>query len=274
MPPEPRSQSAATLADRYAEGVVERLAGLVGLAGGEHHPTIGSTNDRAGELVAGGLSRLPYLVLASEQTAGRGRGANVWWSSRGAMTFSLVIDPQSPLISPARLGLVSLAAALGAAEAVRRLGGHDPRLKWPNDIYLEERKLAGVLVESPPTRPQRLIIGLGVNVNNAFSQAPADVQSRAISLRDATGRDYDLERALLLVLSGIMARLQTLAKESSAIIEEFRGACLLTGRQVVLETAAGAVSGLCHGVDSEGALRLIGEQGETRHFAGVVRQFS
>jgi BirA family biotin operon repressor/biotin-[acetyl-CoA-carboxylase] ligase len=260
--------------DRFAPGVIDRLRGATFIAAGEHHEQIGSTSDRASQLLADGLEPAPYLVLAERQTAGRGRGANVWFSAPGGLTFTLIVDPAALHLARARLGLVSLATALAVERAMRSLHASiAPRLKWPNDVYLKGRKLAGVLVEVPPTRPARLIIGVGVNVNNSFAGFPPDVREKAIALADAAGAFTGLEELLRETIAALEAKLEELAADSRPIISAFRERCLLTGRDVALETAAGRASGFCLGIDDDGALRLESAGKEERFFAGVVTAF-
>ncbi len=262
------------LTDRFAPGAIGRLCQKTFIAGGEHHEEIGSTNDRAGELVAAGLVETPFLVLCDRQTAGRGRGANVWWSSAGALTFTLVIDPHALNLAPAKLGLASLATALAIASAVRQLNAATaPRLKWPNDVYLAGRKLAGVLVEIPPMRPEKLVIGVGMNVNNSFAGAAREMRDKAVSLVEATSIGVELEALLGELIHAIDLRLRALGNDAASIVNEFRENCLLTGRPVTLLMAAGTVRGECLGIDAEGALRLATENGEQKYFAGVVSEF-
>src|SRR5687768_5425088 len=124
----------------------------------ETHDELGSTNDRA--LVLAGDPDLPRpaLVLAVHQTAGRGRGGNVWRSGPGALTFSLVID-RPWVLSRERMPIRSLDADLAARDAVASLA---PRrhvtVKWPNDVYLDGRKLCGILTEVPPGFPDRAVV--------------------------------------------------------------------------------------------------------------------
>src|SRR5690349_2367368 len=110
----------------------------------EQHEEIGSTNDRAMELAVERDLPVPALVIAERQIAGRGRGGNVWRSGAGALTFSLVIERPAGLPRE-RMALLSLAAGLAAREAVVGAApGHDVKVKWPNDVYLDGRKVCGI----------------------------------------------------------------------------------------------------------------------------------
>ena len=129
------------------------------------------------------------ILIAREQTAGRGRLARSWESPRGGLYLSLLLRPPIPL---ARAQQVTMLASLAAIDACQAIAGVTPRPKWPNDLLLKDKKLAGTLTElaSDGSRLRYAIIGLGLNVNNAFEDGP--LADSALSLRMATGRTYDI----------------------------------------------------------------------------------
>jgi hypothetical protein len=131
---------------------VDRLLQETFVARVECHQTLGSTNDRARQCAAEG-GPLPLLVLAENQTSGRGRGSNRWWTGPGSLAFSLLLDAADLRIERSRSPLVALAAAVAVAETVaHRLPDRQVGIHWPNDVFADNRKLAGILVEtlSPP----------------------------------------------------------------------------------------------------------------------------
>ena len=159
----------------------------------EHHAEIGSTNDRALALCGETNLPVPYLILTEQQTAGRGRGANRWWSNDGALLFSVIINATDYALPESRWPQISLTAGVAVCEVLDALTNttnsqvaraHTVGLKWPNDVWLNNRKACGILVEVPPTRCGRLVIGVGLNVNNSFDSAPAELQLNATSLSD------------------------------------------------------------------------------------------
>lgn len=238
----------------------------------EHHAEIASTNSRALEL-ASGDSPLPILVTAEKQTAGRGRGDNRWWSAEGAVTFSLLLDAAERNLSSDRWPRVSLAAGVAVCEAVQALlPASAVGLKWPNDVHLDGRKVCGILVETPP-RSGRLVIGIGLNVNNSLAHAPDDVRGRATSLVDSAGIEFDPTDALVRVLRQIEANLHLLVSEETALARKWRTLSVLTGRVVELDLGSRRVSGRCQGIDDEGALLLQTPAGLERYFAGVVASY-
>ena len=131
------------------------------------------------------------VVVAQAQTAGRGRRGRLWLDEPGASLLTSII--LRPRLQPARLPTLSLAAGVAVVEALERVTGLKPRLKWPNDVLVDGRKLAGILLESR-IGPSPLVV-LGIGVNLAQRVFPADLAERATSVRLATGRRVDRRRA-------------------------------------------------------------------------------
>jgi BirA family biotin operon repressor/biotin-[acetyl-CoA-carboxylase] ligase len=156
----------------------------------------GSTNDFLRQMLTPELPE-GFVVFAEEQTAGRGQRGNRWASaSHLGLWFSILLRPQLPLAESARL---TNWAAQAVAATIRRETGLEPVIKPPNDIYLGARKVAGVLLETKAGRGQEFsaIAGIGVNLNQAPSDFPAELQERAGSLAMALGSK--IERALFAV---------------------------------------------------------------------------
>ncbi|REJ69899.1 MAG: biotin--[acetyl-CoA-carboxylase] ligase [Planctomycetota bacterium] len=229
-----------------------------------------STNDYAAGRAAAGFSGRPLLVVAEQQTAGRGRGANRWWSCSGALTFSLLLDE----LSNAPVARLSLAAGLAICEALRALDPRlETRLKWPNDVYLDERKVAGILIERIASAPETLILGVGLNVNNRLADAPDEVRSRAMSLADATGAELSPEQVLIAVLQHLEAAYAVLDEHPWPTLDRCRELCLLRGRQVVIDVGEQQHAGRCLGIDDDGALVIETPAGQSRCATGVVTSF-
>ncbi len=242
------------------------------VAEAEVHAELASTNDRALHL-AQTATRLPRLVVALRQTAGRGRGANRWWADEGALTFSLLLDvPRLPL---ERWPQISLTVGGAVCEAVAALiPAADVRLKWPNDVYVNGRKACGILVEVPPAPVTgRIVIGIGLNVNNSVSGAPAEIRARATSLRDVGGTSLNLTDVLVAVLRGVDSDLASLDAGDPDLAARWRRLCLLSGRSVALHDGARSIAGTCLGIDDDGALLLQTEAGPRRFLGGVVEAF-
>lgn len=233
----------------------------------EVHQELGSTNDRARELIAGDAA-LPALVVAEQQTAGRGRGANRWWTTDGALTFSVAIDAAERGLTIEQNGLASLATAVAIIDAVRAKTGLAAGVKWPNDVYLNDKKLAGILIESP--RPGQLVIGVGINVANRFDDAPDEVRARATSLVQHTPAKR--QAVLIAFLIALDERLSQIATSDSSLIESARAACVLTGKVVTLRDSERTTTGECIGVADDGALRLKTDGVVTSYYAGTIER--
>ena len=270
------SASSATSVSSAVIGVfdTERLRRETFIAEVECHTELDSTNNRALALAANANSATPFLVLAERQTAGRGRGANAWWSAPGSLTFSLLFDAATIGVPLDRWPQVSLAAALAIRQTVADvLPGDDVRVKWPNDVFLRGKKVAGILVEIPPVRPQRLVLGIGLNVNNSFAAAPDELRSIATSMIDAVSSPFTLNEVLLQLLQTLHGELTHLQQHPPNLANRWRPHCLLKGRTV--HVAAGPVThvGVCRGIDQSGALLLETESGRQRLLSGVVSRF-
>lgn len=158
---------------------VDRVVRETFVARAEYHPTLTSTNDRATRCATEAPGELPLLVVADEQTAGRGRGADRWWTGRGSLAFSLLLEMHQRAVDR-RSGapLAALAAAVAIVETVTPLLRPRPvGIHWPNDVWAGGRKLAGVLVEVLPDR--RHVIGIGLNTNNSSVDAPLSCEKRS-----------------------------------------------------------------------------------------------
>lgn len=239
-------------------------------------PELPSTNDHALELAAEDHAELPLLVLTETQTAGRGRGANRWWAAPGALTCSVLIEMHPASLPAQSRPKVSLTAGLAVCEALRELlrkqkASPQIGLKWPNDVLLSGRKVCGILVEASSARADRLVIGIGLNVNNSLTQAPAELQQTATALVDVIHTPLDLTDTLIEVLQQLAAGLHMLTAADEALFECFKHYCVLQGRRVCLDLGTRQVVGLCLGIDPDGALVVDTDFGPQRFFSGVVR---
>jgi BirA family biotin operon repressor/biotin-[acetyl-CoA-carboxylase] ligase len=248
---------------------VDRLLGQCALVAVEYHPSLDSTQDRATALAAAG-ERGPMLVLADRQTAGRGRGANRWWTGPGSLAFSLLVDPRDWGMAGEAVPARSLAAGVAVVTAVRpALYPHNVGLHWPNDVFVAGRKLSGILIDV--LADGRHVLGVGLNVNNRLDDAPADVRARATSMIDLTGRRHDRTSVLAAVLDELIHVLSQTGDDAVPLGAQFQELCLQTGE--LLEVVAGgrSVVGRCLGIAPDGALLLETDAGVRQLYSGVVR---
>lgn len=237
----------------------------------ELHRSIDSTNDRALELAARADIETPLLVIAETQTAGRGRGANVWWSAPGAVTFSLVLELPAHDTGPESWPRFALAAAVAVCDALEEsVAGHSFGIRWPNDVFYQDQKICGILPELCVTGLPRLVLGVGINVNNSLALAPAELRETATSLIDLAGRRTNLTQLVSAILRAVEVRLADLAVGSEKLAEAWSARCLLRGSTITLKQNDESFTGRCEGIDSSGALVLQSGATAKRFYGGTI----
>ena len=236
----------------------------------EVHETIGSTNDRARELLVevGGDGG---VVLAEVQTVGRGRRGRTWLSPSGLnLTLSVALRPALAAADAWQLGL---ATALATLEACRTAApGSVLGLKWPNDVVAgDERKVAGLLLETVMSgeRLTVAVLGIGINVNWRSSEMPAEIARQAASLSSLAGADVDRVALLDRLLDSLDDELVAVESGRSPLAR-YRAACVTLGREVTVDTATGPVHGTAVGIDASGSLVLETPGGRVALSAGEV----
>lgn len=234
---------------------------------------VGSTNDLARELAPEAPREQCWLVVAEEQSAGRGRGENRWWTGPGSLAFSLLVDPARLRLPTPRLPMVSLAAALAVIEAAQpHVPGSPLGLHWPNDVFARGRKLAGILTEALPDG--RLIVGMGVNVNNRREQAPAELTHRVCSLCELAGTSLDRTHLLARILAAQQECWSCLAADAATLAARANALCLQHGERLCVEAAGRRTEGICRGIAADGALVLETVAGMQKVYSGVLRETS
>jgi BirA family biotin operon repressor/biotin-[acetyl-CoA-carboxylase] ligase len=235
----------------------------------EHHAAIASTNDRAIQCAALPGVKLPLLILADRQTAGRRRGSNRWWTGSGSLAFSLLLGPESAGAGRPRSPLVALAAGVAVVEAVAPLTpGHAIGIHWPNDVTLDGRKLAGILIEV--LADGKLIIGIGINTNNTAADAPEEVRGRIVTLLDVTGREHDGAELLVAVLGQLQGQLALLSVAPETVAARTHELCLQRGKRLRITRGDQQIEGRCMGIAADGALMLEIDGRPQAVYSGVV----
>jgi BirA family biotin operon repressor/biotin-[acetyl-CoA-carboxylase] ligase len=228
-----------------------------------HYDSLPSTNTEAAYQAQLGAAE-GLTIVASEQTAGRGRLERHWISTRGAGLYcSIVLRPR---LEPRLWTLIPLMAALSVHQALLDSFGLETDIKWPNDIMTGERKLCGILTETLETENGRAaIVGIGINMmKGAF---PKELASRAISVEDVIGKMPDAERLL-------QSLLQTLGNNYTSL-EAVDGAVRLVyawsdhstyaqGKRISVASGEESFLGVTRGLESDGALRVETDTGEIR----------
>jgi BirA family transcriptional regulator, biotin operon repressor / biotin---[acetyl-CoA-carboxylase] ligase len=196
------------------------------------------------------------VVVADEQTSGRGRLGRSWVAPpRASLLVSALLRPRLP---PERLGLLTLAAGLAAIDAVGQVGGFDAELKWPNDVVVADKKLAGVLAEKAG---DAVVIGMGLNVHwQSFPEELADV---ATACNLCSNRPVHREDLLVSWLRAFDARLGDL----DGVVDDARARSATLGRRVRVETSDAVFTADAIALTADGHLVVRDDQGSERAVA-------
>ncbi len=231
-----------------------------------------STNDIARALAARGATA-GSVVIADEQTRGRGRGGRTWTAPPGSgLLLSVVLHVEAGPDGPAEPTAAPIRVGIAAAAAVRAATGLDARVKWPNDLVLDPGgKLGGILCEATSgPGATHIVAGIGINVHQEPPDFPADLAAAAVSVRMAGGR---ADRAAL--AGALLQRLRPFRLPSGplddALLADWAALDVLAGQEITLD---GARVGVAVGIAPDGALRVRGPTGERRILSGTVRPAS
>ena len=243
----------------------------------------GSTNADAMELARQGEAE-GIVLVADHQTAGRGRAGRSWVAPPGAgLLLSILLRPPAAVVD-----LATMAVAVSAAEAVSRVAGFEPRLKWPNDLVwpgdgsAPDRKLAGILAEADwpvgasisagwkePAPHERAVVVVGIGVNVTWpDDLPADLVDVAVAINHVVDAPVDREDLLVALLEELGPRYDALvAGDRSALVGEWRDRSATLGRTVRVDLGADDVEGKAVDVTDDGHLVVETLEGERRVFA-------
>ncbi|MBW2017245.1 MAG: biotin--[acetyl-CoA-carboxylase] ligase [Deltaproteobacteria bacterium] len=252
------------------ERIQESLRGKLFSVNFVYKKTVDSTNRLAKDLGRRGAPD-GTLVLAEQQSAGRGRRGRKWLSQGHAnLLFSLGLRPGIPV---ERAFVLTMVLALSAVDGIREVAGVLPMIKWPNDLYLGGRKLAGILSEFSvkDDRIDYLVLGMGINVNWAPGHNP-ELSYPATSLLQETRRPIDREELLLCILQYFEKSYPSVTSgDISGFYRRWNELSLVLGREVMIESSGEVYRGTALGIDDKGAL-LLREPGggERRILAGDV----
>ena len=237
----------------------------------EHFETLTSTSDRLKEMARAGAPEWT-VVVADRQTGGRGRQGNAWISPVGNLFLSVLLKPP---IHAAAAGLLPLAAGGAVCEAVRALGA-PATVKWPNDVLVGERKVAGVLAEATwvDRALDSVVVGVGVNVVLSPRELPPDLRDVTTSLAAEASGSTDRDGAAAEVLERLTVWYHTLAAEAAMIVEAWRALSVpWWGRRVEVRSGDATLVGVAEGVDDRGALLLRLDDGRVATvLAGEARR--
>lgn len=236
----------------------------------QHLATVDSTNERALALAAAGAPD-GSVIMADEQTSGRGRRGRSWHSPEGGLYLSYIVRDAGDLARPS---LLTLAAGVAAARAVAAVTGLAVQLKWPNDVMTpgDPRKLAGILAEGSSAGSQLEFVVIGIGVNVSLASVPPGLLGIASSLEQELGRAVDrpaLADALMDALDDAVRSLR--AGDHEALLEEWMGlAPGARGSRISWRVDDADLGGITAGVADDGALLVQTPDGLQRLVAGEV----
>ncbi len=214
------------------------------------YPRLTSTNDVAKREAKKG-AREGTVVVAEEQTAGRGRLKRAWLSPRGSIALSVILHP-----TPAQLPYLIMVASLAVVHCIEKVSGLKTQIKWPNDVLVNNKKVCGILIESDVrgSAVDYAVIGIGLNVNLNTADFP-DIATTATSLSSELGRKLsrrEIIRCLLTELEDLYLALP----EGDSVFREWRDRLVTLGKEVELISGQTTHQGVAESVASDGSLFL------------------
>ncbi len=233
---------------------------------------IGSTNQEAHDR-AEKDAREGTVVIADSQSRGKGRLGKSWESPPSSNLYlSIILRPRIP---PSAAPQITLLAGIAAARALSGVSGLECQIKWPNDVLLRGRTLAGILaeMEGKGSMVRFVILGVGVNVNWRREDFPAELRETATSLCTETGKEISRVAVAAEFFHQLENEYSSFLREgfSARLREEWNRLSWVFGKRVTLSLAEGKISGQALGLDPEGALLLVDGEGKTHRFvAGEI----
>lgn len=229
----------------------------------QYHSSLESTNSLLKTLAANGAPD-GTVVVADEQTGGRGRMGRSWLSLPGAnLLFSILLRPR---VEPGQVFTLTMILAVSAAEVLHRRTGVAARIKWPNDLYADQRKLAGILTEFgvKGTTVDYVVLGMGLNVH-WHPAGNEEIRGPATSLRMETGKDFPRADLLVRILKEFENSYAAFLKgDTDLIYSKWNDLSLILGRNVMVDTGSETIRGKAVQIDRAGALILEVESGVRR----------
>ena len=205
-----------------------------------HFTSLNSTNEYAKSILK--TAQEGTVIIADEQIAGKGRFGKEWYSPKGGLWFSIILKPEKPTLS-------SLVSGIALCDALKTLG-LGPKIKWPNDILIGSKKVAGILVE---IENNTVIVGIGLNLN--ISTFPSDLKDNATSLFIETGKNFEKKRILNLILKKIKNRYKMMTdKKIKELLEDWRSYSITLGKKIKVQMPNRSIKGEAIDIDEDGAL--------------------
>ncbi len=222
-----------------------------------------STNDIAAEYAKGGRKNDGLSVFAEHQTAGRGRRGNKWFSQAGKNILCSILLYE-PNIKP---DILTLACGVAVVESIGRCGRNDAKIKWPNDVLLNDKKVAGVLVEAfTRAKKKYYIAGVGINCHQQKEDFPGELRQTATSIDIESGAICDRNRIAKRLLVNLDHYLTGGLENPGEIVEKWRDMDVLLGKHITVEHNGREFTGNCIGIEPAEGLILQLERGGVKMF--------
>ena len=204
-------------------------------------------------------------MVSEVQTQGRGRSGRTWKSPKGGLWFSLIIRPKIPID---RIPLLQFWVANALRKGIEEVYGVQSEVKWPNDLVVNWKKLAGILIETKISGPELVyaIVGIGLNVNLTAEELPTGATSIFLTRK----KRFSLEKTLSSILTVLEQHFQTL-RDEKAVVADWWEHCAHRMKPVIIETGNCKIRGKCVGVNPEGSIIIQTEQGNVTVPDGSLR---
>ena len=236
----------------------------------EFFDNVESTNTMAKELLVQGETE-GLIVTAKTQTAGRGRKGRSWLSPIGGLYFSILLKPR---LSTKNTPLVGLLSSCAVVKSISALGIEGVQVKWPNDVLIQQYKVAGILSEAVSINDELIgvVVGIGVNQNCSVSDLVGDLQWPATSIIDVIGEETSNMTLLCSIVNEIDALLNTVETEQSfdTVLNEWRRVSATLGGQVRIHETGKTIDGIARDIDSDGALLIETDEGLLKVLYGDI----
>jgi BirA family biotin operon repressor/biotin-[acetyl-CoA-carboxylase] ligase len=219
---------------------------------------VSSTNDVARDLAEKGAAE-GLVVLAESQSMGRGRLGRSWASPAGGIWLSVILHPDMP---PSNAQLLSLAAGVGAADAINKLG-LQAKLKWPNDVMIRDKKVCGILIEiaAEVEAVNYAILGIGINANNDL---PSEIQQSATTLKKELGKAIERAKFVQDLLLELEKKYLFFQRNPSVILNRWRVLSNILGEKVQIKTQTENFTGIARDIAQNGSLLVELENGSIK----------
>ena len=249
------------LPDEIRDGLETKILGQADIV---HYTLVDSTNDRAKDLAIQGAPE-GTIVVAEEQSAGRGRKGRSWLSANGdGICLSLILRPSMP---PGEISQITLMTAVAIAETLLEISGADVNIKWPNDILVNGKKIAGILTEMSMEMDviDYIIIGLGLNVNTEKKLFGEDIKDLATSLYIVTGIHFSRSEIIRLFLQRFEKYYLLVQSDGfSSIIKRWKELSNIIGKYVTVDISGRKISGTVDDIGEDGVM-ILKDEDDKKH---------